>query len=129
MANVSMTDNTDDYRNELNKAIERGLIKIGMAAEGYAKLACRVDTGRLRGSIVYATRTAHSDGTPWKDGTPSPEKDYELHGTPEEREVIIGTNVEYAAKVEFNVKPFLRPAAEDHKEEYQRLFEAELKGQ
>ena len=129
MADVTMTDNSDEFRKGMNEAIERALVSIGLAAEGHAKLSCPVDTGRLRGSIVYATKTSHSEGEPWEDGTPSPPEDHELHGTPDEKEVIIGTNVEYAAKVEFDVKPFLRPAAENHKEEYKRLFEQELRGQ
>ena len=129
MSGINIIDNSGKAKDELERAVERGLIKMGIAAEGHAKLACRVDTGRLRGSIVYATHTAHSEGTPWKDGTPSPEKDHELHGTPPQKELIIGTNVEYAAKVEFDVKPFLRPAAENHRAEYKRLMESELMGQ
>ena len=128
MASVEITNNSDEVRDELEQAVERALVKIGITAEGHAKLACRVDTGRLRGSITYATKTAHSRGTPLKDGSPSPPQDYELHGTPQENEVVIGTNVEYAAKIEFDVKPFLRPAAEGHKEEYKRLIESELRG-
>ena len=76
-----------------------------MAAEGYAKLKCPVDTGRLRNSITHATQD-----------------DVEY----------IGTNVEYAAYVEFGTsrmraRPYLRPACENHADEYKSLVEAALK--
>jgi phage gpG-like protein len=47
-----------------------GLVAVGLTLEGYAKLLCPVDTGRLRISITFDVR----------DNT-----------------VYIGTNVEYAA--------------------------------
>ena len=129
MASVDITDNTGEARNELNAAIERALTQCGMIAEGYAKLLCPVDTGRLRGSIVYATAFSHSEGE-----EPAEPKDYELHGAPAENEVVIGTNVEYAPYVELGTRkqkaqPFLRPAAEDHASEYGEIIESELKGQ
>ena len=129
MASVDITDNFDEARNELNAAIERALIQCGMIAEGYAKLLCPVDTGRLRGSIVYATSTSHSEGE-----SPAEPEDYTPKGTPPKGEVIIGTNVEYGPSVELGTskrkaKPFLRPAIENHSSEYKEIIESELKGQ
>lgn len=49
--------------------IEKALEKVGLSAERYAKLACPVDTGRLRNSISHT----HDKNTAY-----------------------IGTNVEYA---------------------------------
>ena len=49
--------------------IEKALEKVGLTAERYAKLACPVDTGRLRNSISHT----HDKNTAY-----------------------IGTNVEYA---------------------------------
>ena len=129
MASVDITDNSGEIRDELNAAIERALIQCGMVAEGYAKLLCPTDTGRLKGSIVYVTSTSHSEGE-----SPAEPEDYTPKGTPPKGEVIIGTNVEYAPYVELGTRkqkaqPFLRPAAEDHASEYGEIIESELKGQ
>ena len=109
MASVDITDNTGEARDELGRAVIRALTKCGMIAEGYAKFLCPVDTGRLRGSIVYQVDA-------------------------EDDAVYIGTNVEYAPYVELGTRkqkaqPFLRPAAEDHASEYGEIIESELKGQ
>lgn len=85
--------------------IERALEKVGLTAERNAKLACPVDTGRLRNSITHT----HDKNT-----------------------VYIGTNVEYAPYVEMGTvntvaKPYLKPAIADHLQEYQQIIEQELK--
>ena len=64
-----ITDNTEEFKSALQNAIERGLEAIGVTAEGYAKEDCPVDTGNLRNSISHAIK---------------------------DKEVYIGTNVEYA---------------------------------
>lgn len=56
--------------NRTNEALAKALEEVGSAAEDYAKSECPVDTGKLRESIT------HSVG---------------------DKEVYIGTNVEYAA--------------------------------
>ena len=84
---VELIDRSDEVKEELAKAVETALEEIGLAAEGYAKLACPVDTGRLRNSLSHAV-----------DGNAA----------------IIGTNVEYAPYVELgtsrmSAQPYLRP--------------------
>jgi len=108
MANfdVSITDNTDEVKNALPQQIERALIAIGAVAEGRAKQYCPVDTGRLRNSITNVVEMS-------------------------EQAVYIGTNVEYAAFVELGTsrmapRPYLRPAATEHTEEYRQLLESAL---
>ena len=107
MANfdVTITDNSDVFKDALPEQIERALIAIGLAAESHAKELCPVDTGRLRNSISHET---DSDS------------------------VYIGTNVEYAAFVELGTskmkaRPYLRPAAENYTNEYRDLAEQALK--
>ena len=51
---ITVHDNSDQIRAAINDPIERGLEKIGLWAEGYAKQLCPVDTGRLRNSITHA---------------------------------------------------------------------------
>ena len=86
-------------------AIDRALEIIGGKAESYAKALSPVDTGRLRNSIT--------------------------HQQYDENTEIIGTNVEYAPYVELGThkmrsRPYLRPAAENHGEEYKQVIISEL---
>ena len=128
MSNINFVDNSDEVRDKFEQAVERALTKCGIIAEGYAKFECPVDTGRLRGSIVYATSRSQSKGQ-----SPAEPDDYIPMGTPEENKVYIGTNVEYAVSVELGTQrqrahPYLRPAIENHILEYKRAIEEELKG-
>lgn len=121
--------NKEEILKALQIAVKRGLSACGEKAVGYAQDNCPVDTGRLRGSITYAV-----------DGD----------------DCIIGTNVEYAAYVEFGTgkfaetggrqtpwtyqdgkgqwhftegvkpQPFLRPAAANHAEEYRNILKESL---
>lgn len=112
MGDVSFTDNSGKYIDEKNKAVERVLVALGVHLEGEAKDELensprRIDTGRLRGSIVYATATEHSQGTgatkaskywPYKKPPANP-KDWKVQSTPEPDTVYVGTNVDYAEYV------------------------------
>ena len=103
---VIVEDNTQQILQKMPKALARGLEAVGLAAEGYAKRLCPVDTGRLRNSITHTA-----------DSSPA---------------VYIGTNVEYGPYVELGTSkrkahPFLKPAAEEHKGEYEALFQREFK--
>lgn len=102
-------DNSAEVIEAKNAAVMRALEAIGLQAEGYAKLKAPVDTGRLRNSITHSL-------------------------APEEEAVYIGTNVEYAPYVEYGTRrtkaqPYLKPAVQDHAEEYKRIAESFLKGQ
>ena len=105
------------------EAKSRALEIIGGKAEGYAKRNCQVKTGRLRSSIT--------------------------HQRVDENTMAIGTNVEYAPSVELGHhqepgrfvqaigkrlkrsfipgKPFLRPAAENHTQEYKQIIQSEMR--
>ena len=105
------------------RAVLRALEKMGGTAETYAKKLCPVDTGRLRASITHK---------------------YEGEETE-----LVGTNVDYAPYVELGHnqevgryvpaigkrlvashvegKPYLRPAVENHKDEYRKIAEDELR--
>lgn len=101
-------DNTEEASQGIVRAIDRALEEIGLAAEGYAKRACPVDTGNLRNSITHAVESG-------------------------EDAVYIGTNVEYAPYVELGTsrqkaQPFLRPAASEHGAQYRQLLKKALGG-
>lgn len=109
--NIEVNDNTEQFLEYLDKAIVNGLTAIGMTAEGHAKRKITdypaVDTGRLRNSITFEVDK-------------------------KEPAVYIGTNVEYGPYVELGTskmppRPFLKPAATEHSEEYKRIMEAALK--
>ena len=100
-------DNARQIADAIDQALARALEEVGLVAEGYAKKACPVATGRLRNSIPHQVR-------------------------PSEKSVYIGTNVEYAPYVELGTsrmkpQPFLRHAAADHEGTYKKIFESELK--
>ena len=102
--NIEIVDNSDEVLDALDEAIARGLEAIGLAAEGHAKKAAPVDTGRLRNSISHAVA---------------------------EDAAFIGTNVEYAPYVEYGTsrmreRPFLRPAATEHTQEYKALMKESM---
>lgn len=101
-------DNREAIANAIDRALVAALEEIGLVAEGYAKRACPVDTGRLRNSITHIV----DEGT---------------------RHVVIGTNVEYAPYVELGTRhqkpqPFLKPAANDHYSTYKGIFLKHLRG-
>lgn len=99
-------DNTEEASRGIVRAIDRALEEIGLAAEGYAKRKCPVDTGNLRNSITHAVDSAGDA-------------------------VYVGTDVEYAPYVEMGTsrtaaQPFLRPAATEHGSTYRSILKRNL---
>lgn len=99
----------DDFTQLIEKAafsqIETALQRVGLQAERYSKLACPVDTGRLRNSITH---------------------------TNDKNTAYVGTNVEYAPYVEMGTvntraQPYLEPAFTNHMQEYKEIIEQALK--
>lgn len=110
MINMSVkvtTDNTEKVKTEFEKALKVALEEIGLVAEGYAKKLCPVDTDRLRGSITHGVIDS-------------------------EKTAYIGTNVEYGKYVELgtfkmSAQPFIKPAVNNHVDEYKDILESHLK--
>ena len=105
--NIQFTDNSKEVSDNIKAALLRGLETYGLIAEGYAKKLAPVDTGNLRNSITHDV----------DDGEPAS---------------YIGTNVEYApyqelGTIQMKAQPFLKPAVNDHKDEYRKIIENELK--
>lgn len=153
MSGIEITnDHTSEAIAEKDAAVLRALEAIGIKCEGYAKLLCPVDTGRLRNSITHAlsgsapaissytnnsthatTNATQRAGTA---GKPVAVKTYTYEGSAPggEEAVYVGTNVEYAPYVEYGTQrttaqPFLKPAVHDHADEYKKIAESFLKGQ
>lgn len=106
MTRFILHDNSDAIIRQLKNKTENALKEAGRFVEGEAKLRTPVDTGLLRGSI-----------------------DSKVIG---DKEVQVGTNVEYAVYVEkgtskMRAQPFLTPAFENNISEIKRIFESYLR--
>lgn len=130
MSSVNFVLHTGEILALEKKAAQLALEEIGLTAEGYAKKACPVDTGRLRNSISHAV-----------DG----------------KGVVIGTNVEYGAFIELGTgqynptgrktpwvykdvngvwhktsgnkpQPYLKPAAANHASTYINILKSKMMG-
>ena len=110
---IVFTDNLDEVFRALDGALETGLIKIGAAAQGYAKDNTPVRTGTLRDSIGVEVK-------------------------PDEKAAYIGTMVDkfpdkpYGKYVELGARGrsgvhMLQRAASEHADEYKRLMEDSMK--
>lgn len=110
---IVITDNLQEVLKALNNATEKGLAKVGVAAQGYAKDNTPVRTGTLRDSIGVEVK-------------------------PEEKAVYIGTLIDkfpdepYGKYVELGArgrKPvhMLTRATTEHKAEYKQIMENALK--
>lgn len=113
-------DNINVAVSGISNAIFRGLERIGGAAEGYAVDLCPVGTPESTGIPGYVGGTLKTSITHLV--------------VKEEKAAYIGTNVEYGIYVEMGTKkmearPFLRPAATDHKGTYKNILEDEMKNQ
>lgn len=104
---------------------QRFLPQAGKLVEGAAKTEIRrlqaIDTGRLRGSVTFATRRDESQPE-------SPARSSDGVRRPSDNDVVhIGTNVEYAAYVEYGTarmaaRPYLRNAIDFNRGKLNSLF-------
>lgn len=128
MATVDITDNSAEVRVALEQAKARALEIIGGKIESYAKGLVPVDTGALRNSITHAV-----DGDTVFAGSAILYAPY----------VELGTGKDYSPPPEWmennaprgagiisrsvKPRPYLRPAVENHLDEYKNVIETELK--
>ena len=128
MATVDITDNSAEVRAALEQAKARALEIIGGKIESYAKGLVPVDTGALRNSITHAV-----DGDTVIAGSAISYAPY----------VELGTGKDYSPPPEWmennaprgagiisrsvKPRPYLRPAVENHLDEYKNVIETELK--
>lgn len=109
-------DNVKQIIGATNEAINNALEIIGNMAADYAAGLAPVDTGRLRNSLASEADTGEKA----------------VYVDTSEKAVYVGTNVEYAPFVEYGTvkqkaQPFLKPAIENHLDEYKHVLESELK--
>lgn len=131
-------NNLFDFKNDYNNAIRKGLEAIGLEAEGYAKDyitdAPAVDTGRLRNSITYALSGEEAHVKSYSGDNGEQGGIYVGKSAPSvQKAVYLGTNVEYAAGIEFGTHRkagavmFLHRAATEHTDRYRELMKEAFK--
>lgn len=110
---------------ELEKACKKGLEIVGGTAEGHAKQYCPVDTGTLRNSIRREAESSRSEaiGT---DTLYAPYVELGHHQQPGRYVPAIGKRL---VREFVPGKPYLRPALENHKEEYQQILTQVFNGE
>lgn len=137
---VQFTDNSTQFLQALGQEIPNILEIIGQKAEKYAKKLCPVGTEESTGKKGYRGGTLRNSIT---------------HRVTRDDTLEIGSNVEYAPYVELGTgphfvpppewerfetergsgvgkayvkpRPYIRPAIEDHRDEYERIAERELR--
>lgn len=142
-------DNIEEIISAKDQAIEDALLIIGAKAEKYAKGLCPTGSekttgikgyigGTLKNSITYTTKTKSGNTVSVEADNADPLK--KMHGgkketveNGEEQTMIIGTNVFYAPYVEngtsrgMDPRPFIKPALQDHRSEYEHIMINEVK--
>lgn len=130
---VDIQDNSKEVSAEIKAALLRGLEKIGLVAEGYAKKLCPVDTGDLRNSITHMIdeqEPAAIIGTDSEDGA------YVELGTGIYAEGGGGRPTPWVyqdAKGDWHwtagnkAQPYLKPAAANYAAQYRKIVEDEMK--
>ena len=141
---VVFSDNSKEILESLESAATKILTIIGLKAEGYAKKKCPVGTVESTGKKGYRGGTLRNSIT------------FRVNAKGKEKTLEVGSNVEYAPYVELGTgphfvpppewerfeaekgkgvgkayvkpRPYIRPAIEEHVDEYQRITERELKG-
>ena len=110
---IVFTDNLQDVLKAIDGALETGLVKIGAAAQGYAKDNTPVRTGTLRDSIGVEVKSDEKAAYIGTMVDKFPDKPY-------------GQYVELGARGRAGVHMLQRAAAE-HTDEYKRLMEDSMK--
>ena len=135
---INIINNRKQVDFAFDRASDKALYTIGMMAESHAKQNLTdngsVDTGLLRNSVTFARdgQKANAESyTANKGGKSGSYSGTAPTAGRNEKVVYIGTNVEYAPHVELGTvhsqaKPYLRPAAENHANEYKEVLKKEL---
>lgn len=138
-----LTDNSKKVLELLGDTVDAALTECGLQATRHAYMMCPVDTGRLRNSIAFAIGgkpaniKSYRGNRKGKSGKGDTKEPGHYSGTApkdsaNEKSVYIGTNVEYAEKIELGgsmqaPEGFIRPAIYKHADEYCQIIQDYLK--
>lgn len=136
MSDLQIISHKTDVERAVEKALHKAARMIGGSAAGHAAEACPVDTGLLRNSITFALGGEAPAITDYqsneKDASGEAQTGHYEGEAPEDDDgeitVYVGSNVIYAPYQELgtakmDARPFLRPAMEDFKREYEQIIE------
>ena len=149
LSHVDVESHLDEAEEAFSEQLAKAMIECSMQAVNFAKLACAVDTGRLRNSITGAAGAARggvvqtpanqdkvvTDGKGiTKQAVMASPEDYKVLADPEDGVMAIGTNVEYAPSIELGTstqspKGFLGIALSEHMDLYKKIIEKNLRGE
>ena len=133
---INIEDHSRELLETLHDKIPVALEECGLAAEGYAKRLCAVDTGLLRNSITHAISGQPPAISQYSDNSGIQHGEYSgsapSDGGEHEMSMYLGTNVEYAPYVEMGTsrtmaQPFIEPAISNNKDKYIKILESELR--
>lgn len=129
-------NNAPLVREQFEACMKRALTAIGMQAESYAKQSINqadaIDTGRLINSVTYGT-AENAGSHDYSDNEGNHYQD--TIGLAEEDAVYIGSNVSYAAMIEYGWHRggasyagvhFLKDAAGNHTAEYKEIIKQSM---
>ena len=131
---MRIVDHTPELKQAERRQTAIGLEAIGLTAEGYAKLLCPVDTGILRNSITHAVKEQDKTVVLSTNVSYAP---YVEYGTGVFAENGNGRQTPWKyqdAKGNWHTttgskpQPFIRPAVNNHLNEYQQILEQYLRG-
>lgn len=137
---VKFTDNSGAVLSELERTKKKILETIGQKAEGYAKKLCPVGTSEstgiqgYRGGTLRNSITHHVEGEVLKLGSNVEYAPYVELGTgphftpPPEWEKFTTERGSGVGRAYVKPRPYIRPAIEDHRDEYKTIAERELQG-
>lgn len=109
---------------ELEKACAAALEACGGTAEGHAKELCPVDTGTLRNSITHEAESTRSEAI----GTPTTYAPYVELGHHQQPGRYVPKLGKRLVREFVPGKPYLRPALENHQDEYKAIIEKAFSG-
>jgi len=131
---VTVTDNSDDIKNALVQQLHLALDAVGITAQAYATLLCPVDTGNLRNSISYTVQgddvyigsnvkyapyVELGTGKFYNNGVGGRQTPWVYYDEIKQRFVMTSGQ---------KAQPFLKPAASEHTEEYNKLIKLYMTG-
>lgn len=137
---AEVAGNVSEVLKQLDAKMKMAGEIIGGMAESYAKQyltdSGAVDTGRLRNSVAHGMTGGQMSITDYADNSGNVVGSYDsaIPADPNNKYVVVvGTNVEYAPYIELGTKktmarPYLRPAIENHKDEYMAVLKDILGG-
>lgn len=110
--NLTIKDNSKAFAKALDHSIEKAVAASALHMQSQIVIRTPVKTGRLRSSITSKAKLLNSS---------------ELDVPIEDREAVVGTNIEYAPYVEYGTKyqraqPYIRSGAKASKSGIETIF-------